>query len=186
MCRRLAIAESELPGIEEALAKEKDARGVRWLLGIRLVCLKRTPEEAGLELGVSGREVRRWVNRFKDGGVAAMRPNWNRGPVPRLTAEQIAVLRKRILDGPTKSDVFSTWRGRFVRDVLRDEFGVSYELTGVYKLLHRMRLSLLMPRPRHPCSSAEEQEAFKKNFAQCLPARQIPKAGQANRAVVSG
>jgi transposase len=160
--RRLEVAESELAGIEEALSKEKDARVARWLLGVRLVCLKRTPENAGVELGVSGREIRRWVNRFNDGGLEALRPNWNTGHMPKLAPERMEEFRQRILDGPTKEDVFSAWRGHFIRDVLRDEFDAPYELTGTYKLLHRMGLSLLMPRPKHPGSSTGEQEEFKK------------------------
>jgi transposase len=163
--RRLEVPEASLSEIERTLAKEKDARVARWLLGVRLVCLKRSPEEAGMEIGVSAREVRRWVNRFNAGGIEAMRPNWSPGRSPKLTSEQLEEFRIRIRTGPTKDDAFSSWRGHFVRDVLRDEFGVSYKLTGVYKLLHRLGFSALMPRPRHPGSSDEEREEFKKNLA---------------------
>jgi transposase len=165
MCRRLSVSESELAGIESALAKEKDARIARWLLGVRLVCLKRSPEEAGMEIGISGRAVRRWVNRFNAGGIEALSPNWSPGRQPKLTAEQLKELRIRLRNGPAEGDVFSSWRGHFVQDVLRDEFGVSYHLSGVYKLLHRLGFSSIMPRPKHPGSSDEEREEFKKNIA---------------------
>ena len=33
--------------------------------------------------------------------------------------------------------------------ILANEFGVRYTLDGVYDLLHRLRLSCLVPRPRH-------------------------------------
>ena len=160
--RRLSIPESFLPVIESALSGEKDARVVKWLLGIRLVCLQYSTTEAGEVIGVSATEVRRWINRFNEGGIAAMRPNWSPGRPPKLTAEQLEKFRERITSGPTEADAFSSWRGHFVRDMLRDEFGVSYKLTGVYKLLHRLGFSSLMPRPRHPGSSDEEREDFKK------------------------
>lgn len=160
--RRLEISESELSVIEEALSREKSARVTKWLLGIRLVCLKRSTEEAGNAVGVSAAEVRRWVNRFNKGGIEAMQPNWSPGRPPKLSAEQMEKFRERIRNGPAEGDAFSSWRGHFVRDMLRDEFGVSYKLTGVYKLLHRLNFSSLMPRARHPGSSAGEQEEFKK------------------------
>lgn len=33
--------------------------------------------------------------------------------------------------------------------ILEKEFGVHYTLDGVYDLLHRLKLSCLVPRPRH-------------------------------------
>jgi transposase len=160
--RRLEIPESELPVIESTLSREKDARAVKWLRGICVVCLKQSTTEAGKAIGVSAAEIRRWVNRFNAGGIEAMRPNWSHGRPTKLTAEQLEKFRERIRNGPTEKDAFSSWRGHFLRDVLRDEFGVSYKLTGVYKLLHRLGFSSLMPRPKHPGSSDEEQEEFKK------------------------
>ena len=161
---RLEIESSKLSEIEKALSKEKDARTVKWLLGIRLVCLKHSTTEAGMAVGVSSTEIRRWVNRFNAGGIEAMRPNWSSGRPTKLTPEQMEAFCERIRNGPTEDDAFSSWRGHFVRDVLRDEFGVSYKLTGVYKLLHRMGFSSLMPRRKHPGSSDEDQEDFKKTL----------------------
>jgi len=42
-----------------------------------------------------------------------------------------------------------TLRGADARRILAQEFGVRYTLDGVYELLHRLRLSCLVPRPRH-------------------------------------
>lgn len=173
--RRLEIESSKLPVIEKALSKEKDARTVKWLLGIRLVCLKHSTTEAGMAIGVSPEDIRRWVNRFNKGGIEAMHPNWSPGRPTKLTAEQMETFRERIRNGPTEDDAFSSWRGHFVRDVLWDEFGVSYKLTGVYKLLHRMRFSSLMPRQKHPGSSDEDQEDFKKTRCRKPTRRSVAK-----------
>jgi hypothetical protein len=55
--------------------------------------------------------------------------------------------------------------------MLLEEFGVSYKLTGVYKLLHRLGFSSLMPRAKHPGSSDEEQDDFlKKTLPQAYSA----------------
>ena len=52
--------------------------------------------------------------------------------------------------------------GNDIRQILKDEFGVLYTLDGVYKLLHRLGYSCLMPRPQHEKANPALQEAFKK------------------------
>jgi hypothetical protein len=68
----------------------------KWLLAIRLVCLKKSTEEVGKAIAVSAAQVRRWVNRFHRGGIEAMRPCWSSGRTPKLTAEQMDRVRERI------------------------------------------------------------------------------------------
>lgn len=51
-------------------------------------------------------------------------------------------------------------RGRDFIRILEDEFGVRYELSGVYDLLHRMNLSVLVPRPQHRKSDPKAMKAW--------------------------
>ncbi|MDR0362071.1 MAG: hypothetical protein LBJ46_05220 [Planctomycetota bacterium] len=68
------------------------------------------------------REYVRPVCAFDMDGIEAMRPNWSPGRPPKLTSERLEEFRIRIRNGPTEDDAFPSWRGHFVRDVLRDEF----------------------------------------------------------------
>ena len=51
--------------------------------------------------------------------------------------------------------------GADIRRILEQEFAARYTLDGVYKLLHRLGYSDLMPRPQHPETHPEAQEFFK-------------------------
>jgi len=51
-------------------------------------------------------------------------------------------------------------RGRDCQRILAEEFGVRYSLNGVYELLHRLNLSVLVPRPQHRKSEPETQRRW--------------------------
>lgn len=157
---------------------------VRWLLGIRLVAMKRTCPQAAAELGVCDREVRRWTHRFLSGGIEAMRPGTSPGAPTHLAPEDEERFKERIRKGPTPEDGFTTWRGPFVREMLAREFGAYYRGTSVYDLLHRLGFSSLMPRPKHPDSDPEAQEVFKKNAARSLRSRPRRPSAKDDPAVV--
>ena len=50
-----------------------------------------------------------------------------------------------------------------IRAVAEREFGVRYSHAGMHRVLHAIGCAWLVPRPRHPKSEADAQEAFKKN-----------------------
>ena len=52
--------------------------------------------------------------------------------------------------------------GRDVYKLLQNEFGTDCNLRTVYKLLHRVKLSWISGRSKHPKQDLEEQEVFKK------------------------
>ena len=186
MPKIVEINADALPEIESALAKEKNANVVRWLLGIRLVAMKRTTTQVADELDVSDRQVRRWTRRYLDGGIEAMTPGARSGRPSLLSSEDEERFKERIRRGPTPEDGFATWRGPFVREVLAREFGAHYKGTSVYDLLHRLGFSSLVPRPRHPGSSPEEQERFQKKscpkrFAAPPPVTRIGRSRSGSR-----
>jgi len=186
MRAQITISEDWLPEIEAALANQKDAKTMRRLLGLRLLALKHSPRDVARELDVCDRVVRNWAYRFRDGGIEAMKRKASTGRPPLLAHDKEDRFKERIRNGPTGADGFATWRGPFIRDMLEREFGASYGRSSVYVLLRRMKFSSLVPRAKHPDSSEEEQERFKKNAARGVPVRQVPKAGQENRPVVPG
>jgi transposase len=99
--------------------------------------------------------VQRWCYAYRDGGLDAVVAKSPPGPGTRLPADQHVAFKRRVLDGPTESDGVCTLRGRDMIRILEDEFGVRYELSGVYDLLHRLNLSVLAPRPQHRKSDPE-------------------------------
>ena len=108
-------------------------------------------KEVMARLGRSRGFVQRWCYAYRAHGLGAVRPASPPGRPTTLPAELHAAFKQRILDGPTRADDVCTLRGEDARRILKDEFGVSYELSGVYQLMHRPRkpnLTKRLPR-RH-------------------------------------
>ena len=53
-------------------------------------------------------------------------------------------------------------QGKDVQAYISSEFGVQYQKSNVYNLLHELNLSWITTRSKHPKQSIEAQETFKK------------------------
>jgi transposase len=140
---------------QERNAKQRDR--------YRVVQLAAAGEPCPAIMGMLGRSrgfVQRWAYAYRDGGLEAIAVKPQPGRPPTLPADQQDVFRARVLAGPTDRDGVCTLRGRDFQRILEQEFGVCYSLQGVYDLLHRMKLSVLAPRPRHRKSDPEAQRQW--------------------------
>jgi transposase len=103
-------------------------------------------------LGRSRGFVQRWCYVYRDHGLDAVRAHSPPGRPTRLPPSRHEAFKRRVLAGPVagvEGDGVCVLRGRDFIRILEDEFGVRYELSGVYELLHRLGLSVLAPRPQH-------------------------------------
>src|SRR4051794_36262080 len=112
-------------------------------------------------LGVSRRAVQTWVAIYNRAGLEALPDRPHPGRRPILPRDQEARFLERIDAPPRPEDGVCELRGADIRRILEQEFAARYTLDGVYKLLHRLGYSDLMPRPQHPESDLEAQEFFK-------------------------
>src|SRR3954468_375988 len=112
-------------------------------------------------LGVSRRAVQAWGTAYNRGGLGALpdRPHPGRDPI--LPRDQEARFLERIDAPPRPEDGVCELRGADIRRILDQEFAARYTIDGVYKLLHRLGYSDLMPRPQHPEADPEAQAFFK-------------------------
>lgn len=111
-------------------------------------------------LGRSRGFVQRWAYAYRDGGLDAIVVKPQPGRPPTLPTEQHAAFKQRIIDGPTHADGVCTPRGVDARRILEEEFGVKYSLNGVYELMHRLGLSVLVPRPEHRKADPEAMKRW--------------------------
>ncbi len=142
---------------------EPRAKVARRLTAVRLALLGQTAPAIAAQVLLSDRQVRTWVARYNQGGVAALADQSGRGRHGPLSAEQQDQLRDRLRAGPVEADGVCVLRGEDIRRILREEFGVLRSLQAVYDLLHRLGFGPLRPRPRHPQGDPHQQEEFKKN-----------------------
>ena len=115
------------------------------------------PTAAAAVVGVGRRSVQRWLNWYREGGLAAVRARRRGGPGKPsfLTPAQ-----ERQVVAEAATGAFRT--GPAVRDWIEEQFGVVYTLAGIYTLLERLELRLRVPRPQHPQADPRAQAAWKK------------------------
>jgi transposase len=157
--RRDASAD-ELRG---AASRLRDGAVVRRLLALALVMEGASRAEAAEACGMDRQTLRDWVHRYNDGGIPALSDQPHRGRPARLSAEQMAELKALVLKGPEpERDGVVRWRCIDLRGEIARRFSVELHERSVGKLLRRLGLVRLQPRPYHPKKNADAQEAFKK------------------------
>src|SRR4051794_38306721 len=147
--------------LQEAAKGYRNTRTWPRVQAIILAKLGDTASQIARALGVSRRAVQAWVAAYNRGGLAALPDRPHPGRAPILPRDQEARFRERIEAPPSPDDGVCELRGADIRRILEREFAARYTLDGVYKLLHRLGYSDLMPRPRHPEAHPEAQEFFK-------------------------
>ena len=135
---------------QEANAKQRD----RWR-AVLLALEGKTTSEIMDKLGRSKNFVQRWVYFYRDHGLERVRPLKQTGQPPKLPRPQEQAFLNRIHSTP------QILRGEDIRRMLREQFGVSYSLSGAYDLLHRLGYEPLKPRPVNPKKRAEDEQAWK-------------------------
>jgi transposase len=107
--------------------------------------------------------LRDWVHRYNHEGLAGLSDGQRSGRPPALSAEQMQDLRDVVLAGPDLAlNGVTRWRCIDLCVVIAERYAVVVHERTVGKLLRRMGLTRLQPRPYHPRKDAAAQEAFKK------------------------
>ena len=142
--------EGDLEWLDALIAREKVAVQRDRLRAVRLALDGEEALQIAAMLKRSRRFVQEWAYAYRDGGVEAIEPGKSSGRPTKLPREKEQAFRARMLGGATEADGgVCSLRGVDALKILEAEFGARYTLDGVYDLLHRLRLSCLVPRPRH-------------------------------------
>ena len=150
-----------LDRLQEAARGHRNTRTWPRVQAVSLAKRGDTAPQIARALGVSRRAVQAWVAAYNRGGLEALpdRPHLGRAPI--LSRDREVRLLERIDAPPRPEDGVCELRGADIRRILEQEFAARYTIDGVYKLLHRLGYSDLMPRPQHPESCPEAREFFK-------------------------
>ena len=107
--------------------------------------------------------LRDWVHRYNDEGLGGLSDARRSGRPSALSAGQMQDLKDLVLAGPDLAlNGVSRWRCIDLCGVIAARYEVVVHERTVGKLLRRMGLTRLQPRPYHPKKDAAAQEAFKK------------------------
>ena len=112
----------ELQRLTKALTKKRI-----WLRHQAVVLAKQGHSAPAIAraLGCSRPAVQAWVDRYNQGGLAALQERPHTGRPPRLAAADVPRFRDRLEAGPTPEDGVCTFRCQDLRRILEEEFGVS-------------------------------------------------------------
>ena len=157
---RLEFSASEL---RELAAGTQDGAVVRRLLAMALILDGYPRREAAQLNGMDRQTLRDWAHRYNDEGVAGLRSRVSPGRPGALNGEQMEELRSMVLEGPDpERDRVIRWRCADLRDVIAARWSVNLHERSVGRLLHRLGMTRLQPRPCHPKQNGAAQETFKK------------------------
>jgi transposase len=118
-------------------------------------------EAAARRVGLSRSTAYEWHNRYEEDGIAGLRDRPRPGRQPRVDAVTSARFKEPIVSrAALERDGVVAFRGLDAQRILKEEFAIECSLSSTYRLLHRLKLSWLAPRPRHPQTDAMAQAAF--------------------------
>ena len=161
----VAITRDDLDsaGLRAAAAGTRDVRQSRRLLALAIV-LDGHPRLLAAQAGGMDRQtLRDWVHRYNAQGVAGLRDASRSGRPAALSAEQMQELNDLVLAGPDLArDGVVRWRCVDLRGQIKARFEVEVHERTVGKLLRRLRMTRLQPRPYHPKRDLAAQGAYKK------------------------
>ena len=144
-------------------SRTRDGSSARRMLALALVLEGRSRTEAARSCGMDRQTLRDWVHRYNAEGIAGLTDAPRGGRPPALSSEQMAELRGLVLAGPDPArDGVVRWRCVDLCDQIAERFDVEVHERTVGKLLRRMGLSRVQPRPHNPKRDLDAQEAFKK------------------------
>jgi transposase len=157
---RLDLSATEL---RELATRTRDGAVVRRLLAIALILEGRSREEATRLSGMDRQTLPDWVHRYNADGVAGLSSRWGPGRPPALNETQMEELRSLVLAWPyLERNKVVRWRCVDLRAEIATRWSVTLTKGTIGRLLRRLRMTRLQPRPYHPKKDAAAQETFKK------------------------
>jgi transposase len=181
----LAIAVTRLDWSAAELRREAsrcdDGRAACRMLAIAHVLDGASRTDAARLCGMDRQTLRDWVHRYNVHGIEGLTDAPRTGRPPSLSKEQAGEIRAMVLAGPDLArDGVVRWRCADLQKVIEKRFAVGLHERTVGKLLRRLGLSRVQPRPHNPKRDVEAQETFKKTFP-IWPRRPCPPRQPASR-----
>jgi putative transposase len=160
MGRGIAVTRLEFSAAElrQRASQCRDGRVACRVLAIAHVLEGASRAAAASICGMERQTLRDWVHRYNADGIAGLSDARRSGRPTALSDAQMQELKDLVIAGPE----LVRWRCIDLRSVIEARYEVVVHERTVGKLLRRMGLTRLQPRPYHPKKDADAQAAFKK------------------------
>ena len=148
----------------KALAKkEKDKRIYQRLMMLAYLKEGMSKAQVSRLTFTAPDRVYAWLKRFHEQGIEGLRDKPRSGRPSLLDRSAYDALRQKIEDSQSSLSG-GRLRGEDIIQLVKDEWGVEYTLSGIYRLMKSMGVSWVNTRTRQPKQDEEEPQPFKKTL----------------------
>jgi|SRR5690625_4442227 len=154
---------NELQAVENRLKSEKKRRMYERYQAIRLYLLGHSATEIATILNRNSKTIRTYIRSYKENGLDGLTMNFSTGKPPKLTTEQQEQLKQTIIDFLPHECGFPAkfnWTLDLIRMYILREYGTSYTIKGVSKMMKRLGLSYTKPTYTLAAADEEKQKEF--------------------------
>ena len=121
----------------------------RRLQAVRLLKAGKPYRAVAMTVGASLSSVVRWQQSYRSNGKRGLRVKPSPGRTPLLNQRQKERLARLLLQGPLEAGYTTNlWTLRRIGELIRREFGISYTIANVWKLMRAMGWSCQKPSKR--------------------------------------
>lgn len=150
--------------LRQALKVESDGNVVRRLQGVIALLAGGSRREAQEAACLSINVFRTWIKRFNEFGIEGLYSIKPPGRPKRITPDIEKALKEKILKGPELSEGISRYRLCDMEKFLREDHGLVYKKSAIWRKFQELDITWKTGRQRHPRSDDVIQEDFKKNI----------------------
>jgi transposase len=146
--RKLQIKDAEVMrmAIQKEIRRSEESRYDHRLHGLLLITAGKSCREVAELLGENGATVQRWVRRFQEGGLEALRERERAGRPRTLDTTQWCKLEGELRKSPRDLGLDATvWDGPVLAEHLHRNYGVDLGVRQCQRIFRQMGFRLPSP-----------------------------------------
>lgn len=149
--------------IETAMKQAKKRRMYERYQTLYLYLQGTEIEQIAQTINRATKTVKGYIETYQTGGLSGLQMNHSPGAPVRLTSEQQEQLKQMIVSSVPHDVGFTArhnWTLEIIAALIEREFGVTYSLRGISKMMHRQGLSYTKPTYTLAAANEEKQRVF--------------------------
>lgn len=149
--RKLQIEDAEVMriAIQQEIGRSEESRYDHRLHGLLLISAGQSCRQVAQLFGENGTTVQRWVRRFEEGGLDALREGERPGRPRMLDARQWRKLQGDLRKSPRDVGLPATlWDGPVLSEHLRQRYGVDLGVRQCQRMFRQSGFRFRKPRPQ--------------------------------------
>jgi transposase len=155
--------DKELQAVEERIKQTKDRRMFERYQTIRLHLIGQSVSQTAFILGRTSKTIKAYIDAYQEHGLNGLIMKRSTGKPTRLTQDQLTKLKQTIIDHVPHDVGFTAkfnWTLEIIASYILREFGHSYSIRGVSKLMYRIGMSYTKPTYTLEAADEERQREF--------------------------